>query len=80
MKNENYQVMQAPGAHPVKMWTEGVPVEESARLQLANTARMPFIYKHIAVMPDVHLGYTSIPISKQNFDVLRAPLIQAFLL
>lgn len=56
MKNENYEVMQGPGAHPVKMWTQGVPVEESARLQLANTARMPFIYKHIAVMPDVHLG------------------------
>lgn len=56
MKNANYEVMQVPGAQPVKMWTEGVPVEESARLQLANTARMPFIYKHIAVMPDVHLG------------------------
>ena len=56
MKSENYEVMQAPRAHPVKMWTEGVPVEESARQQLVNTARMPFIYKHIAVMPDVHLG------------------------
>ncbi len=21
-----------------------------------NTARMPFIFKHLAVMPDVHLG------------------------
>ncbi len=56
MKNANYDVMQSPGAQPVKMWTQGVPVEESARQQLANTARMPFIYKHIAVMPDVHLG------------------------
>jgi tRNA-splicing ligase RtcB len=56
MKHENYEVMQDQGAKPVKMWTQGVPVEESARLQLANTARMPFIYKHIAVMPDVHLG------------------------
>jgi tRNA-splicing ligase RtcB len=56
MKNENYEVMQEQGAHPVKMWTQGVPVEDSARLQLANTARMPFIYKHLAVMPDVHFG------------------------
>jgi tRNA-splicing ligase RtcB len=56
MKSGNYEVVQTPGAHPIKMWTEGVPVEESARQQLANTARMPFIYKHIAVMPDVHLG------------------------
>ena len=41
---------------PLKMWTQGVPVEPEARQQLLNTARMPFIYKHIAVMPDVHLG------------------------
>lgn len=56
MKSENYEVMLVPDAKLVKMWTQGVPVEESARQQLANTARMPFIYKHIAVMPDVHLG------------------------
>ena len=56
MKNENYVVMEAAGGRPIKMWTEGVPVEEPARLQLANTAKMPFIYKHLAVMPDVHLG------------------------
>jgi tRNA-splicing ligase RtcB len=36
------------------MWTHGVPVEPEA--QLLNTAKMPFIFKHLAVMPDVHLG------------------------
>lgn len=41
---------------PVKMWTRGVPVEESAMKQLANVASMPFIHKHIAAMPDVHWG------------------------
>lgn len=56
MKHEDYDVIQHDGARPVKMWTHGVPVEEGAQKQLANTARMPFIYKHIAVMPDVHLG------------------------
>jgi tRNA-splicing ligase RtcB len=56
MSNENYEVMQAAGGRPIKMWTRGVPVDEAARLQLANTAKMPFIYKHLAVMPDVHLG------------------------
>jgi tRNA-splicing ligase RtcB len=56
MKSANYEVMHVEGSQPVKMWTQGVPVEESARLQLTNTARMPFIYKHLAVMPDVHLG------------------------
>ena len=56
MEKEKYNVMQIEGARPVKMWTQGVPVEEEAKQQLANTARMPFIYKHIAAMPDVHLG------------------------
>ncbi|MFK3739471.1 RtcB family protein [Massilia sp. TN1-12] len=56
MPQEHYDVLQVQGARPVKMWTRGVPVEEEARRQLANTARMPFIYKHLAAMPDVHLG------------------------
>lgn len=41
---------------PIKMWTDGVPVEESAMDQLRNVASLPFIHKHIAVMPDVHWG------------------------
>jgi len=56
MKNEHYDVLNVEGGRPVKMWTRGVPVEEEAKRQLANTARMPFIYKHMAAMPDVHLG------------------------
>jgi tRNA-splicing ligase RtcB (3'-phosphate/5'-hydroxy nucleic acid ligase) len=56
MKNEHYDVMHEQGSRPIKMWTHGVPVEEEAKQQLKNTARLPFIFKHIAVMPDVHLG------------------------
>ncbi len=56
MNREQYEVLDVPDGRPVKMWTHGVPVEEEAKRQLANTAKMPFIYKHIAVMPDVHLG------------------------
>ena len=56
MKNETYDVLDVQDGHPVKMWTRGVPVEEEAKRQLANTARMPFLYKHMAAMPDVHLG------------------------
>lgn len=40
----------------IKSWTKGVQVEEVARQQLRNIASMPFIHKHVAVMPDVHLG------------------------
>lgn len=52
----SYQTLQMPGALPIKMWTNGVPVEQAAKQQLINAARMPFIFKHLAVMPDVHLG------------------------
>jgi tRNA-splicing ligase RtcB len=52
----NYNVEQEAGAVPIKMWTKGVPVEDEARKQLANAARLPIVFKHIAVMPDVHLG------------------------
>lgn len=40
----------------IKAWTKGVPVEHSAMEQLYNTVTLPIIYKHIAVMPDVHWG------------------------
>ena len=41
---------------PAKMWTDGVPVEPQALEQIKATASLPFIHRHIAVMPDVHLG------------------------
>ena len=41
---------------PLKMWTRGVPVEESAMQQLRNIASLPFVHKHVAAMPDVHWG------------------------
>jgi tRNA-splicing ligase RtcB (3'-phosphate/5'-hydroxy nucleic acid ligase) len=53
---ESYNVMNVPQGRHVKMWTKGVPVEDAAKAQLANTAKLPFIFKHIAAMPDVHLG------------------------
>lgn len=42
--------------HPIKAWIKGVPLEESALKQLKNIAGLPFIHKHVAVMPDVHWG------------------------
>ncbi len=56
MSEVEYQLMEVAGGRPVKMWTQGVAVEDEAREQLRNTASMPFIFKHMAVMPDVHLG------------------------
>src|SRR6204780_1189695 len=56
MSEKTFEVMDVEGGRHVKMWTMGVPVEEEARAQLARTATMPFIFKHMAVMPDVHVG------------------------
>jgi tRNA-splicing ligase RtcB len=39
---------------PVKVWTNDI--EPEAEQQLRNIARLPFIFKHVAVMPDVHFG------------------------
>lgn len=40
----------------IKAWTRGVPFDLDARQQLLNILEMPFVYKQIAVMPDVHVG------------------------
>ena len=55
LSERNREASQGTGA-PVKMWTRGVPVEDLSAKQLANTASLPFIYKWLAVMPDVHFG------------------------
>ena len=48
------------GQTPIKLWTTSprgeVPVEAAALAQLRNIARMPFVFRHVAAMPDVHLG------------------------
>ena len=54
--DKNYEVLNVEGGRHVKMWTRSVPVDESAKKQLENIARMPFVHSHLAVMPDVHVG------------------------
>jgi len=56
MQTKTYNLLEVANGKPIKLWTQGVPVEEDAKQQLMNTAQMPFIFKHLAVMPDVHLG------------------------
>jgi tRNA-splicing ligase RtcB len=52
----NHERIITPDAAPITAWIQGVPLEDEARAQLVNAARMPFIHRHIAVMPDVHKG------------------------
>src|SRR3954468_23193480 len=54
--DRNYDVFAPEHGVPIKAWTRGVPVEDEAKQQLLNIASLPFIYRWIAVMPDVHLG------------------------
>lgn len=49
-------VIHEQGSKPIKAWIDGVQLEDQARQQLLNIAKMPFIHRHIAVMPDVHFG------------------------
>lgn len=39
---------------PVKIWTDNV--EKSAMQQIENLTTLPFLYHHLAIMPDVHMG------------------------
>jgi tRNA-splicing ligase RtcB len=50
------QVIEGARGGLIKAWIDGVSVEDQARAQLDNMAAMPFVHKHIAVMPDVHWG------------------------
>ena len=38
----------------VKIWTN--TVEETAMRQIENLASLPFLFHHLAIMPDVHAG------------------------
>lgn len=41
---------------PIKIWSDLPDVEISAINQLRNLASLPFVFKWVAAMPDVHLG------------------------
>ena len=59
MSSAEYDTIHVDGGHHIKMWTRGVPVEEAAKAQLMKLAKLPFVFKHVAVMPDVHVGIGS---------------------
>src|SRR5215831_361750 len=56
MSEKTYNVYTQENGVLIKAWTKGVPVEEAAQKQLRNVAQLPFIYKWVAAMPDVHWG------------------------
>ena len=44
------------GQRIIKGWHDGVKVEEKALDQLRNLTKLPFVYKWVASMPDIHWG------------------------
>ncbi|MFZ2882121.1 MAG: RtcB family protein [Candidatus Moraniibacteriota bacterium] len=40
---------------PIKMWLG--EIEQGALDQAKNLANLPFVFKHVAIMPDSHVGY-----------------------
>src|SRR5579862_4230983 len=56
MSEPTYNVIVPEKGVPIKAWTKGVPLEDQARKQLLNVAQLPFVFKWVAAMPDVHWG------------------------
>lgn len=58
---------------PIKLWLDDI--EDGALEQAKNLANLPFVYKHIAIMPDSHQGY-GMPIGGVMVSKHRATLIR----
>ncbi|MGV3526154.1 MAG: RtcB family protein [Candidatus Sericytochromatia bacterium] len=56
MSTSDYLFVPNPQGVPIKAWVNGVAFDGATQQQLLQTARLPFIYKHVAAMPDCHLG------------------------
>jgi tRNA-splicing ligase RtcB len=56
MTERNYNIIAPDAGVPIKAWTRGVALEEAAEKQLRNVASLPFVFKWVAAMPDVHWG------------------------
>jgi tRNA-splicing ligase RtcB (3'-phosphate/5'-hydroxy nucleic acid ligase) len=54
--DNNYVEVDSGGGAPIRAWVKGVPFEPEAEKQLRNAAQLPFIFRWIAAMPDVHMG------------------------
>jgi len=53
---KNYLEVESGEGSPIRAWVRGVLFEAEAEKQLRNAAQLPFIFRWIAAMPDVHMG------------------------
>ena len=54
--DKNYVELTSEQGVPIRAWIKGVALEAQAEQQLRNAATLPFIFRWIAAMPDVHMG------------------------
>src|SRR5260370_36698596 len=54
--SESYNVINSEHGVPIRAWTRGVAIEPEAEKKLLNVAQLPFVFRWIAAMPDVHWG------------------------
>lgn len=55
MSKSNYTYDHA-ARFPIKAWNKGVDFDIGTIEQLRNIANLPFVHKHVAAMPDAHVG------------------------
>jgi tRNA-splicing ligase RtcB (3'-phosphate/5'-hydroxy nucleic acid ligase) len=56
MTETTHNIIQPENGVPIRAWTRGVAIEAEAEKQLRNVAQLPFVFRWIAAMPDVHWG------------------------
>ena len=68
----SYELIEREGARPIKAWVRGLDLDDGARQQLENVARLPIVFRWVAAMPDVHWEMTSFGLLMMNSG---APMI-----
>lgn len=56
MTDVQYAVLPVDHGYPIKMWNQGVPMEDSVLTQATNLAAVPGVLR-VAIMPDAHMGH-----------------------
>ncbi|QIV65763.1 tRNA splicing ligase [Mesorhizobium phage Cp1R7A-A1] len=56
MSNFSYIAPTGKMRFPVKAWNKGVEFDAGTYEQLSNIASLPIVHKHVAAMPDAHVG------------------------
>src|SRR5579871_3614603 len=56
MPDKIYNFIETDQGVPIKAWTKGVLLDDRAKDQLINVAKLPFVFRWVAAMPDVHWG------------------------